>query len=167
MSTVTFNSNLTGTTSGGATISSASTSKSFTASAATLDIMTQIVQVAANGTTATTVDVGTVDLTKAHSIRFRNTSTETNFIVVVIGTFGGTDRIMGLMRAGCTFGPEEKPGSGFTLASPNPTASAGATAYKLSAYKNDASGAAPSSPILVEVQVVQTGSVSSGADWIA
>lgn len=167
MASVTFNSNLTGTTTGGATISSATTSKVFSTSAATVDVMTQIVQTAANGTTATTVDVGTVDLTKAHSIRFRNTSMDTSFIVVVIGTFGGTDRIMGFMRAGCTFGPEEKAGSGFTLASPNPTVSAGATAYKLSAYKNDASGAAPSTPILVEVQVVQTASVASGNDWLA
>lgn len=162
VSNITFQSNLTATTAGGSTVTSASTSKQFSTSNATPDLQTLLTQNVTVGAALTTVDVGAVDLTKSHAIRFRNTSTDTTHVVFVIGTRGGTDSIMGFMRAGCAYGPEEHPGSGFALpggATGFPTASAGPTAYKLFTYKVDGTNAGD--PCVVEVEVVQTGSLVS------
>lgn len=161
MAAITFNSNLTSSTTGGSTITSASTSKNFNASTNTVEVQTQLTQTIPVGASLTTVDVGAVDLTKSHVIRFRNTSTETNRVVFIVGTQGGTDRILGFMRAGCTHGPDERPGSGFAFPGTGgfPTASAGVTAYKLFTYALDGSNSG--NPCVVEVSVVQSGSLAS------
>lgn len=160
ISSITFQSNLTATTAGSSTVTSASTSKQFNTSNATADLQTLLTQTIPVGSALTTVDVGAVDLTRSHAVRFRNTSTDTTRVVVVVGTMGGTDRILGFMRAGCAYGPEEHPGSGFSLPGGGfPTASAGPTAYKLFTYKVD--GGNSGDPCVVEVSVVQTGSLVS------
>lgn len=160
MAAITFNSNLTSSTTGGSTITSASTSKNFNASTNTVEVQTQLTQTIPAGASLTTVDVGAVDLTKSHVIRLRNTSTATNRVVFVIGTQGGTDRILGFMRAGCTHGPDERPGSGFALSGTGfPVVSAGVTAYKLFTYALD--GSNTGDPCVVEVSVVQSGSLAS------
>ena len=160
VSNITLQSNMTAATPGGSTITSASTTKQFATTDATPDLQTQLTQLVAVGASLTTVDVGLVDLTKSHVIRFRNTSTDTTRVVMVIGTMGGTDRILGFMRAGCTYGPEEHPGSGFSLPGGTfPTASAGPTAFKLFAYAVDGSNSGSS--CVVEVSIVQSGSLAS------
>lgn len=162
ISSITFQSNLTATTAGGSTVTSASTSKQFNTSNATADLQALLTQNIPVGSALTTVDVGAVDLTRSHAVRFRNTSIDTTRVVIVVGTMGGTDQILGFMRAGCGYGPEEHPGSGFALpggATGFPTASAGPTAYKLFTYKVD--GANSGDPCVVEVEVVQTGSLVS------
>lgn len=171
ISTITFQSNLTATTAGGSTVTSASTSKVFSTSEATADVQTLLTQSIPTGTAATAVDVGAVDLTRSHAIRFRNTSTNANIVVAVIGTIAATDRILGFMRAGCAYGPQEHPGSGFafsgsgTSGTAYPSVSAGPTAYKLFAYTldnvNPASAAGTFA--IVEVEVVQTGSLVTTA----
>lgn len=167
ISNITLQSNLTSATPGGSTITSASTSKLFATSAATADIQTMLTQTVTSGTAAVAVDVGAVDLTRSHVIRFRNTSTDTGVVVVVIGTIGATDRILGFMRAGCSYGPEEHPGSGFSLTGNGtgagtpayPAVSAGPTGYKLFAYTTNNSNVGASA--VVEVSVVQSGSLAS------
>lgn len=167
VSNITLQSNMTAATPGGSTITSASTTKQFATSANTNDVQSMLTQIVPTGTTATAVDVGAVDLTRSHVIRFRNTSTDANIVVVVIGTIGATDRILGMMRAGCTYGPEEHPGSGFSLTGNGtgtgtpayPAVSAGPTAYKLFAYTTNNTNVGSSA--VVEVSVVQSGSLAS------
>lgn len=161
VSNITLQSNMTASTPGGSTITSASTTKQFATTDATPDLQTQLTQLVAVGASLTTVDVGLVDLTKSHVIRFRNTSTDTNRVVMVIGTMGGTDRVLGFMRAGCSYGPEEHPGSGFSFPGTGgfPTASAGPTAFKLFTHALDGSNSGAS--CVVEVSIVQSGSLAS------
>jgi hypothetical protein len=161
VSSITVQSNLTATTTGGSTITSATTTKQFSTSDATPDLQTQLTQEVTVGASLTTVDPGLVDLTKSHIVKFRNTSTDTTRVVMVVGTMGGTDRILGFMRAGCPFGSEEHPGSGFSLPGTGgfPTASAGPTAYKLFTYA--VNGGNSGASCVVEVSIVQTGSLVS------
>lgn len=112
----TFSSNLTGTGSN-TTVTSASTSKVFTTNSNTALNLTSLTQAIA--TSATTVDLGALDLTKAYALRFRNTAAvasppaaENNLIVLC--TVGAADRIVGMIRPGSTFGPVDVPGIGYS-----------------------------------------------------
>jgi len=115
---ITFQSNLTA-SSGGSTVTSATTSRARTTPAATaqnLSIVTMSI-----ATTATSIDIGAVDVTKSYSLRFRNLATfdentPTNQLVTVLCTVGGADRIVGYVRQGSTFGPIDVPGTGLANA---------------------------------------------------
>jgi hypothetical protein len=106
--TVTFQSNLTASASG-ATVTSASTSKVANTPSATPLNQTHLTQ--SIPTSATSIDLGAIDTTKAYALRFRNTDTTNNCIV--LATYSGTDRIVGIVRPGSMFGPIDVPGSGY------------------------------------------------------
>jgi len=109
--TVTFQSNLTAAASG-STVTSASTSKVVTTPSGTALNLTSLTQSIA--TTATAIDVGGIDLTKAYALRFRNTDASANMLVLC--TVQAGDRIVGMVRPGSTFGPIDVPGSGYSNA---------------------------------------------------
>lgn len=109
--TVTFQSNLTAAASG-STVTSASTSKVVTTPSGTALNLTSLTQSIA--TSATAIDAGGIDLTKAYALRFRNTDASANMLVLC--TVGAADRIVGMVRPGSTYGPVDVPGSGYTNA---------------------------------------------------
>lgn len=115
---ITFQSNLTA-SSGGSTVTSATTSRVRTTPVATAQNMSIVTMPIA--TSATSIDLGAVDVTKSYSLRFRNLSTydENNpstQLVTVLCTVGAADRIVGYVRQGSTFGPIDVPGSGLANA---------------------------------------------------
>ena len=111
----TFQSNLTGSASG-STVSSATTSKTYSTTAGTALNLTGLTQSIA--TTATSVDLGAIDVTKAYALNFRNlaaasgTTPENN--ILVLCTVGAADRIVGMIRPGSSFGPIDVPGSAYS-----------------------------------------------------
>lgn len=109
--TVTFQSNLTASASG-STVTSASTSKVVTTPSGTALNLTSLTQSIA--TTATAIDAGGIDLTKAYALRFRNADASANMLVLC--TVGAADRIVGMVRPGSTYGPVDVPGSGYSNA---------------------------------------------------
>ena len=114
---VTFTSNLTASASS-STVTSASTTKQISTPTDTPLNQTLLTQSIA--TTATAIDLGGIDVSKAYALRFRNTDTTNN--CVVLATYAGTDRVVGLIRPQSTFGPIDVPGSGYapsTLVSPS------------------------------------------------
>ena len=115
---VTFQSNLTASGSN-STVTSASTTKAITTPSGTALNITALTQSIA--TSATSIDVGGVDLTKAYALRFRNTAASTNGVglennLLVLCTVGGADRLVGMVRPGSMFGPIDVPGSGYSNA---------------------------------------------------
>ena len=142
---ITFQSNLTASASG-STITSATTSRQRSTPDATALNLTSVTQSIA--TSATSIDLGAVDVTKSYALRFRNletyeAATPTNQLVTVLCTVGGSDRIVGYLRQQSTFGPIDVPGSGLANA---PTG-----------WKLQSSGAAA----VVEVMVAQASDVTT------
>lgn len=128
---ITFNSNLTASASG-STITSATTSRVRSTVDTTPLNLTTVTQSIA--TSATSIDLGAVDVTKSYALRFRNLDDQ---LVTVLCTVGAADRIVGYVRPLSTFGPIDVPGSAL---------SGGPTGWKL-----QSSGV----PSVVEVMVAQ------------